>query len=1101
MEENHIFNHKVQLTLSALLAAFLVPLQPLKAQQITAAQDGTGTIVTTNGTSFEINGGSLSQDGRNLFHSFQEFGLNANQIANFLSNPQILNILSRVNGGNPSIIDGLIQVTGGNSNLYIVNPAGIIFGANGRLNLGGDFTATTATRIGFGDNEFNAFEDNNYFNLIGNPDSFFFSNSAGIINRGELNLAEGRNLTLMGSTVLNQGTLGTASGNIIVAAVPGEKLLRITQPGHLLSLEISLEDLEDNVFPITSEQILDGIKGTAIVSGTLDTSGAIGGDVLVVGETIELDSANINARGIFGGGDVFIGGNRRGAEGLPTAANTSISGNSRIYADALQYGDGGNVTIFSDSSTVFSGQISAQGGSLSGNGGFVEVSGKEQLLFSGNVDVGAVEGTNGTILLDPRDIRIVANDDSANDNELGDGEILSEDGGNQTDFTISDTALTALIGNIILEADRDITAEDNTNLTFNNQTSGSTITFTAGRNIEINTGIITAGGNLELTAENGSITLENVETFVTDGNGGNVQLAAGENIQVRYISTQGGTNGVGGNVDLTAGQFFQATETFIDGNGLDASISTRGGLGGGEIRIVHGGNDDIPFEVGNATINGTAGVITTGGTTIQLGSPTTTVGNIEIIQQEAPQLPLPEPLPEPLPLPEPPPTPETELFRANPPIPPVDTNKIAVEIEATTLTSDLLARSGISPFLLNSVEKVDREFSKDFEEYLGITSSGNITLKESQGILRQIESSTGTEVKPALIYSFFSPTSNELKLVLVTPTGTPIERTIEGVTRQKVVKVAKRFRKYIGDGVSELLYKPAAKQLYQWLIAPLEEDLAALEIDNLVFVMDAGLRAIPLAALHDGDSFIIEKYSVGLMPSISLTDTSYRPLKDMSVLAMGATTFTDQKSLPAVPLELEVITKQLWSGQSFLDATFTVENLKEARSRQPYGIVHLATHAEFTKGNPSNSYIQFGSEKVGLNQLRTLGLHDPTVELMVLSACRTALGDLEAELGFAGLAHQAGVKTILGSLWYVSDAGTLGLMTQFYEELKAAPIKAEALRQAQLAMLKGEVVLSDGKLITSDRSLDLPPSLAEVKELSLTHPYFWSSFTMVGNPW
>ncbi|MEQ9670630.1 DUF4347 domain-containing protein [Coleofasciculus sp. G2-EDA-02] len=148
-----------------------------------------------------------------------------------------------------------------------------------------------------------------------------------------------------------------------------------------------------------------------------------------------------------------------------------------------------------------------------------------------------------------------------------------------------------------------------------------------------------------------------------------------------------------------------------------------------------------------------------------------------------------------------------------------------------------------------------------------------------------------------------------------------------------------------------------------------------------------------------------------------------------------------------------------------------------------------------------NSYIQFWQTKLALDQIRELGLNNPPVELMVLSACRTALGDEEAELGFTGLAVQAGVKSALGSLWYVSDEATLGLMTTFYSQLKQAPIKAEALRQTQLAMIRGEVRLEKGQLITPNRTIPLPPQLAELPDKELTHPYYWSAFTLVGSPW
>ncbi|MGB5968016.1 MAG: CHAT domain-containing protein, partial [Spirulinaceae cyanobacterium] len=79
--------------------------------------------------------------------------------------------------------------------------------------------------------------------------------------------------------------------------------------------------------------------------------------------------------------------------------------------------------------------------------------------------------------------------------------------------------------------------------------------------------------------------------------------------------------------------------------------------------------------------------------------------------------------------------------------------------------------------------------------------------------------------------------------------------------------------------------------------------------------------------------------------------------------------------------------------------------------------------------------------------------------------------------------------------------GTLGLMSSFYQQLKTAPIKAEALRQAQLTMLRGEVYLEDGQLVSGDRRIALPDALADLGDQDLTHPYYWSGFTMIGNPW
>jgi CHAT domain-containing protein len=232
-----------------------------------------------------------------------------------------------------------------------------------------------------------------------------------------------------------------------------------------------------------------------------------------------------------------------------------------------------------------------------------------------------------------------------------------------------------------------------------------------------------------------------------------------------------------------------------------------------------------------------------------------------------------------------------------------------------------------------------------------------------------------------------------------------------------------------------------------------------------------------------------------------LTDTRYTDIKNSQVLAMGASKFTDQTPLPAVPVELSAITTSLWQGKSFLNKDFTLDNLKSQRQQRPFGIIHLATHAFFQAGEPGNSYIQFWNSKLQLDQLRQLGWNDPPVELLVLSACKTGQGNEDVELGFAGLAVQAGVKTALASLWFVSDEGTMALMTNFYEQLKQSPIKAEALRRAQVAMLKGEIRLEDGKLVTPNRVLPLPPELERLGNQKLSHPKFWAAFTMVGNPW
>ena len=443
--------------LSSLLTSFLVvgvaTPKLAVAQPITPelGSNGTGTVVTPQGKRFDINGGT--QSSTNLFHSFEQFGLSEGQIANFLSNPEIRNILGRVVGGDPSIINGLIQVTGGNSNLFLMNPAGIVFGRGASLNVPASFTATTATGIGFGGNHwFNAFGNNNYQNLIGTPSIFAFDNAqpGSIVNGGNLAVGEGQNLTLLGGNVINTGQLTAPSGTITLAAVPGENLVRITQPGHLLSLEVSVpRDNQGQQLPMspvdlptlltgTSRSVETGLSvsptrevqltdsgitlpteaGTAITSGTLDVShvGArhvvplpqIGGEVNVLGDKVGLFGSNINASGTNGGGTVRLGGDYQGKGTVPNALRTFVSSDSLINGDALTNGNGGRVIVWAEEATRFYGTVTARGGVQSGNGGFAEVSGKRFLDYAGIADLSAVQGQFGTLLLDPENITVVA---------------------------------------------------------------------------------------------------------------------------------------------------------------------------------------------------------------------------------------------------------------------------------------------------------------------------------------------------------------------------------------------------------------------------------------------------------------------------------------------------------------------------------------------------------------------------------------------------------------------------------------------------------------------------------------------------------------------
>jgi CHAT domain-containing protein len=410
--------------------------------------------------------------------------------------------------------------------------------------------------------------------------------------------------------------------------------------------------------------------------------------------------------------------------------------------------------------------------------------------------------------------------------------------------------------------------------------------------------------------------------------------------------------------------------------------------------------------------------------------------------------------------------------------------------------------------LTAAVTRIEEDWEEDFQKYFAENFSGRS--KNATAIAKTLSRlAVQTKKKPALIYAI--PRTDQLELILILPDRPPIHRSIPEAKQQKLLLVAKEFTSEITNPIkiNTTSYLEAAQTLYKWIVAPLETDLQIAKIDTLLFCVGTGLRTVPLAAMHDGQQFLIQKYSLARIPAFKLTDINYADLRNAKVLAMGASIFAEtsnQQPLPAVPLELSAIVQQ-WPGQSLINEDFTIVNLQSQRLQQKYSIIHLATHAEFLPGAPNNSYIQFWDTQLGLDQMRDLKWNNPPLELLVLSACRTAIGDKEAELGFAGLALQSGAKSAIASLWYVSDAGTLALMTEFYQYLKVSQpkdppmIKAEALRLAQIAAIEGKVNIENGKLRTSRGETFLPPSIPQLEGKNLSHPYYWAAFSIIGSPW
>ncbi|MBP0018030.1 MAG: CHAT domain-containing protein [Cyanobacteria bacterium SBLK] len=583
------------------------------------------TAITQNGNQFTIHGGNLSGDGTNLFHHFEQFSLDTGEIANFLSAPNIQNILTRVVSGNPSIIDGLIQITGGHSHLYLINPAGILFGQNSSLSIPGDFFATTATGIGFGNNHwFDVFGDNSYPDLNGTPSQFAFDleQHGAIINLGRLSVERGNGLTFLGGEIQNSGTLSASEGNITIAAVPGTSLVRISQLGRLLNLEIEAPR-ERIIRAVDLPQLLTGrTTGETFSEGEINTHGTTGGNINIIGDLVQIMS-DLDASGVNDGGNIRIGGGYQGKDNIPNSIETFISNNATIQANALQTGNGGEIIIWSDDTTQFYGDIFSEGGIISGDGGFVEVSGKRILDFQGFVSTApnSANGNYGMLLLDPSNWSIddptQLVPDVATINDLL-GTILTVPDVSPFRENILESQLTPVdliaTDNIIIGHLTDGILENYNGLPITFDAGGtiaslnpleikaiSDINFTAGNDILLGNTNITTTGNIDLNA-GGAIATGNLTT-----QGGNLSVIGQGDFKPQEITTQGGHVGIqlGGNflsnhnIDTTtssvnAGGIFMSIGGDIQANALRTSAPALG-QNGGSIWLRSSGNISLNF--------------------------------------------------------------------------------------------------------------------------------------------------------------------------------------------------------------------------------------------------------------------------------------------------------------------------------------------------------------------------------------------------------------------------------------------------------------------------------------------------------------------------
>ncbi|NJM97741.1 MAG: CHAT domain-containing protein [Phormidesmis sp. RL_2_1] len=291
---------------------------------------------------------------------------------------------------------------------------------------------------------------------------------------------------------------------------------------------------------------------------------------------------------------------------------------------------------------------------------------------------------------------------------------------------------------------------------------------------------------------------------------------------------------------------------------------------------------------------------------------------------------------------------------------------------------------------------------------------------------------------------------------------------------------------------------PPAQQLYDWLIRPFKDLLEQQSIDTLVFVSDGFLRSLPMAALHDGQQYLLEQYRIALTPGMQLLPSQPLRPQALNILTVGMSEARlGFSAIPAVAREMESIGK-LANSEGLFNADFTKDNFFKAVDTTPANVVHIATHGQFSSV-AKDTFLLAWDGRINVSELDELfrqhSRDRPIIELLVLSACQTASGDEKAALGMAGTAIRSGARSTIATLWSVADESTAELMTTFYTLLSQQSENKHHNHQPDSTSNKQ--IISAANIGRAETLRQAQLSLLNSAEFS--HPFYWSPFVLVGN--
>lgn len=1083
----------------ALCIPLLLSLTPSTQAQSIIRDGSTNTQVLQNNVIVPIGSGTVS--GNNLYHSFSQFdvptsGATFGLGSSVVNGRSINNIFSRVTGDVPSSIMGLIQSRQAfpNANLYLMNPNGIVFGENARLDIGGSFYATTATSIAFSSGEFlNSRFDASFPNGSPTNVQFAVEQPAAIISQGNLSVPAGKNITLIGGSVISLGRLEAPNGAVDIAAAPGNSTVILRSPNFVIGLEIRLgvlarewqgkiTELPNLAKMLTgSSGIPEANKVVVNLDGSLQLVAASEGGEL---STVLLPTGQFTSRGNLEvkNGDVFLEAIATGEVQVRASRNLAL-----LTPDIQTTRD---IFLRADNLLTVRDNVSTPA--------IIKTAGN--LVFWGNNGVDILALNHNTQPIESSGVITFR----SNGQILGDSFFRSAVG-------ISARTLSGLSGNFLSALN--FSAQPQGDIQFsdaNNTPASIQKNISAYRNIDV---VITVDNratdiikpNVEPSDQPKSIT-PNDSSNVLNKNNGNTSTATGTSTSSdpNSSSSSSGTSTTNGSASTDPNQTSETKGSHSNGsseNGTTGSVSESAGqVASGSLTGSLSSSDYATSPV-SKVLSGTADLLIQKGQILeaQKALDRSILSELEnyLGTVAKPEVTL------------------AALAKLSPSQQQLYAEYTQLQEEPANLERELVKLYQIPQENLTEADKQQvielkerqAQASKKFQQFLERTDVNDVLTEFSNAHLKKLQAELKQMGQGAvLLYPLVR--DDRLELILITPNAQPISKTVK-VSRAELNQEIAAFRYAL-----EAIYDPAVdpkvsgQKLYNWLIAPLKEELDQAKAETILYAPYAQLRYIPLAALYDGEQWLTQSYRINNITTVSLQDFSISPKVHRSVLAGAATQGISFKEgdrsitlagLPFARGEVENITTTFADSKPMLDQDFSpASTISQLHN---YNFIHMATHAEFRSGKPQDSFILFGNgERRNLADMRTWSLKG--IDLVVLSACETAkgavLGNGEEILGFGYLMQERGARAAIASLWAVDDGGTQALMEVFYTLLNQPHMtKVEALRQAQIALITGNFdILGDkSEQVKQNIQARIPITVREY----LNHPNYWASFIMIGN--